>query len=1068
MITNDNHIKKLAGFYLLLPEDTLRLCLEKMNINRKARRILDQKKKLKDKVNLVILAQDMRHLFADAAYQLIKDRVPLTLEEASYEDIYDGITDENKLDYTVFFFRWCYEKDANGTFHDKLYFDTFFHSRKFQRILQKQDPNAPEEPPVPEITEVPEEPPIPSVTEVSEAPPVSEVTEVPEKPPIPEPDAHNDNPVPAPEPLAPPVTADTTPVHHQTTTEVPHMKLLGRIEKNRYSPRTTFYNFFPQYRIDGDTISLLDYIQLKHNYPGFGGIYLDGGITGDCRRFLDNLNAGNDSIYPQSAYIVEFEEDELKENLKSDNTLNTLYEKKLDLQALIERGERLSDRIRPAGAQEPAQGAAYKVVTSETDEILPQTFAGGNIFLRESDRICDGEQVVLSYQGKYYGPLTAHYRAMDNRAYVQTGAATHNYLVNYFLPYHVSPFDLHKYNKDDQQYYYVRFIYVTKDPLEEDIITDDILLEKLAEDVSLDLARQNPEEFSHLCSNSPFFANLSQATVDSRMKRIHDLIENIGNYQAQQDKLFEALLKLFKDNPPKSFDDAVKDSGLYQETAKEAQRATAEAKRADAAEKRVQELQDELEQLHQAEDNTTGTVSAEKAAEYQSMEEELQRYRSLSHDIDALTKQKDRLEQDVDSYIRMSERYRDRALKERDGVVQAIEQGSERMAKIAFDPFIANKMIKAAASFDEREEKEDYQKLCMELSKVTPSALSGDDLIDYIVEYVQKRRNYSRNEIINIYISLAQSFITIFSGEPGTGKTSMGDIIAETLGLLQYGENINRFVTVSVERGWSSKRDFIGYYNPLTRRYDKNNAKVYNALQILDKERQQSAYPFVMLLDEANLSPIEYYWADFMRLTDRSSENDAYINIGTEKELYVPETLRFVATINTDQTTETLSPRLIDRASIIKLPKVAPKTNLPTDALPKELISWQALSDTFNNCRGEIPSITQNALKVIYKLFNDYGMNVSARLQLCIKNYILAAQAIMEDETDTLAREKALDFAIVQKLLPKINGYYTVYERFFDALKQACQEYNLKMTEEAVNKLIDAQENNMGYCQYLI
>ena len=1067
MITNDNHIKKLAGFYLLLPEDTLRLCLEKMNINRKARRILDQKKKLKDKVNLVILAQDMRHLFADAAYQLIKDRVPLTLEDASYEDIYDGITDENKLDYTVFFFRWCYEKDANGTFHDKLYFDTFFNSRKFQRILQKQDPNAPEEPPTPEITEVPEEPPIP---EVPEAPPVSEVPEVPEEPPIPEPDAHNDDPVPAPEPPAPPVTADTTPVHHQTTTEVPHMKLLGRIEKRRSNPNSTnyFYNFFPQYQIENGTISPLDYIQLRHDYPTLGGINLGYDVAGDAKRFLEGLTVDNtEATYPQNAYIVTFEENELEENSFNGN-VNAYYERKLNLQSLIERGHRLGNRIQSAGAPESAQGAAYKVVTSETDEILPQTFAGGNIFLRESDHITDGEQVVLHYQGKYYGPLTAHYRAMDNRAYVQTGATTHDYLVNYFLPYHVTPLDLRKYNANDQQTYYVPFIYVNREPLEEDIITDGILLEKLAEDVSLDLARQNPEEFSHLCSNSPFFANLSQATVDSRMKRIHDLIENIGNYQAQQDKLFEALLKLFKGNPPKSFDDAVKDSGLYQETAKEAQRAAAEAKRADAAEKRVQELQDELEQLHQAEDNTTGTVSAEKAAEYQSMEEELQRYRSLSHDIDALTKQKDRLEQDVDSYIRMSERYRDRALKERDGVVQAIEQGSERMAKIAFDPFIANKMIKAAASFDEREEKEDYQKLCMELSKVTPSPLSGDDLIDYIVEYVQKRRNYSRNEIINIYISLAQSFITIFSGEPGTGKTSMGDIIAETLGLLQYGENINRFVTVSVERGWSSKRDFIGYYNPLTRRYDKNNAKVYNALQILDKERQQSAYPFVMLLDEANLSPIEYYWADFMRLTDRSSENDAYINIGTEKELYVPETLRFVATINTDQTTETLSPRLIDRASIIKLPKVAPKTNLPTDALPKELISWKALSDTFNNRRGEIPSITQNALKVIYKLFNDYGMNVSARLQLCIKNYILAAQAIMEDETDTLAREKALDFAIVQKLLPKINGYYTVYERFFDALKQACQEYNLKMTEEAVNKLIDAQENNMGYCQYLI
>lgn len=80
----------------------------------------------------------------------------------------------------------------------------------------------------------------------------------------------------------------------------------------------------------------------------------------------------------------------------------------------------------------------------------------------------------------------------------------------------------------------------------------------------------------------------------------------------------------------------------------------------------------------------------------------------------------------------------------------------------------------------------------------------------------------------------------------------------------------------------------------------------------------------------------------------------------------------------------------------------------------------------------------------------------------------MAAQEIMEDEPNTLAREKALDFAVVQKLLPKINGYYSVYERFFDSLKQLCKEYNLIMTENAVMKIVDAQERNMGYCQYLI
>ena len=132
-----------------------------------------------------------------------------------------------------------------------------------------------------------------------------------------------------------------------------------------------------------------------------------------------------------------------------------------------------------------------------------------------------------------------------------------------------------------------------------------------------------------------------------------------------------------------------------------------------------------------------------------------------------------------------------------------------------------------------------------------------------------------------------------------------------------------------------------------------------------------------------------------------------------------------------------------------------------------EIITWENFKSTFSK-KSELNTITNNALKATYKLFNDYGMSVSPRIERIIEDYIMAAQEIMEDEPNTLAREKALDFAVVQKLLPKINGYYSVYERFFDSLKQLCKEYNLSMTEDAVMKIIDAQERNMGYCQYLI
>ena len=67
----------------------------------------------------------------------------------------------------------------------------------------------------------------------------------------------------------------------------------------------------------------------------------------------------------------------------------------------------------------------------------------------------------------------------------------------------------------------------------------------------------------------------------------------------------------------------------------------------------------------------------------------------------------------------------------------------------------------------------------------------------------------------------------MISGAPGSGKTSICNILGRVLGLNNIENKIkdktlwkdpslaNRYMAVSVERGWNSKRDFIGYFNPL-------------------------------------------------------------------------------------------------------------------------------------------------------------------------------------------------------------------------------------------------------------
>ena len=399
------------------------------------------------------------------------------------------------------------------------------------------------------------------------------------------------------------------------------------------------------------------------------------------------------------------------------------------------------------------------------------------------------------------------------------------------------------------------------------------------------------------------------------------------------------------------------------------------------------------------------------------------------------------------------------------GKIKATINEQVNETKIAFDPYISNAMLESASQFNRQQEMNAYNNAVSKISQKAKDCrhMEKKELCDYLVNYVKQYRNYNTNDIINMYICITQGFLTVFSGLPGIGKTSVCNIIGNSLGLTDFGNdeiNYNRFVPVSVEKGWSSKKDLIGYYNPLTQKYDKSNRRLYDSLMILNEEKDNSPFPYLVLLDEANLSPIEYYWADFMQIADKCDNSEAYINIGLENDIYIPDTLRFVATINNDQTTETLSPRLLDRAWIIKLPDSDIKEDIPR---PVEKILWEDLYNTF----GKVPEgkiRNQSLLEQIFKIFQNFGMAVSPRIKINMYHYIATARELMEGNDSEII---AIDYTVMQKLLPKINGHMKLYKEFFDSFINICTSSHLDMTKKALEEMKNNSSRNMGYCQYL-
>ncbi len=1029
MIDKNNRLARIEKFFKNLPKDLKKQFIDNYHTANRVEKREISKIKDPDKGIPKLLKDDVsRQKLIDSAYETVKQDVNLKIN-TSYDSIVNSITGENYIPYTIFFLYRLSQSEKSEN-EKSEYLEKFLGSPLFDCII-KRDING--------------------IDEFHRNLTMSAVREDVKLNPVPI-DSLKQFSTAVDEEYSPPET---------NSDGNNKIVLLGRIER-----RNNFYNFFPQYEYNCGQFREIPEDELTTHYPEKGSINLAGPpFSAKLKTFFETeIHADlSDDVSVKSVYLLELDNYDLQQND------NDVYKVKLDLENFIRKGCDLGKMIRPVSCIR-----LYKVAYCESGVPLEADSFSRNIFLGDNVALVENEPVLLFSENKYYGPFKVQCRKLDGKFYIKPDAVENGFVVPYYTAESVKKIEFEKqvYTGTLTDTVYARAI---GDPFLFDAISDEILIERASDEISLSSASENPEEFVRLRNSSPFFSNLPERLVDNRIMRLQNIINSTEKFNGEKRKLLENLIKLSDEKSFEIPDTVITDSRPYRELQ---ENFTDERRKNDEKEITIQKLVQDNEQLNtrlmELEANiSSNQLDPEKTAQYEEeisrltekLSEEQEKNQALEN-IESLREQQKRLENNND-YLREKEKdYKAKISTLQGDISRAIKAGVDRCADVAFEPYIADAMMKAASQWQKTTEHESFIERKIRTSSIKSPDISGRELIDYIVDYVQKRRSYTRNQILNIYISIAQNFLTVFSGEPGSGKTSACNIIAESMGLKKFGQDIQRFIPVSVERGWSSRRDFIGYYNPLTRTYDRSS-KVYDALRLLDVEGSESSYPFLIMLDEANLSPIEYYWADFMRLTDRSS-SDPVIDIGSENDIFIPETLRFVATVNNDQTTENLSPRLIDRACIIKLPDVKPKKNIPEYSPDDvQIVSWQNFRETFSP-NSELVSGTEDTLEKIYELFSSYGMRVSPRIQLDITKYVRSAQCIMTEEADALPREQALDYAVVQKLLPKINGYYSDYKRFFDSLKNLCKDNHLVMTRNAIENMENSQEKNMGYCQYLL
>lgn len=147
--------------------------------------------------------------------------------------------------------------------------------------------------------------------------------------------------------------------------------------------------------------------------------------------------------------------------------------------------------------------------------------------------------------------------------------------------------------------------------------------------------------------------------------------------------------------------------------------------------------------------------------------------------------------------------------------------------------------------------------------KADVSTINLPKLVSHIKNYAAGRTNplfYSDRDLRAYIAGMASSHLAILQGMSGTGKTSLPKIFAEAV----MGE-IN---VIAVESSWRDRNELLGYYNDFSKKFTAKEftCDLYRAG--CDKYKDTI---YLIVLDEMNLSRVEYYFADFLSVLEHET-----------------------------------------------------------------------------------------------------------------------------------------------------------------------------------------------------
>lgn len=326
-------------------------------------------------------------------------------------------------------------------------------------------------------------------------------------------------------------------------------------------------------------------------------------------------------------------------------------------------------------------------------------------------------------------------------------------------------------------------------------------------------------------------------------------------------------------------------------------------------------------------------------------------------------------------------------------------------------------------------------------------------------EFCTNFRNYAASRLhlyydektIRLFIAaLSSNKLIILEGISGTGKTSLA---------YAFGKMIKNETTVaSVQPSWRDSTEIFGYFNEFTKKFNETDilTSMYEAL-FTDNI-------YLTLLDEMNISRVEYYFAEMLSVLELPDKNEWKIELVPsvwendpksldEGKIKIPENMWYIGTINNDDSTFMVTDKVYDRAMPIAIDDrfqafEAPDTENFT-------VGYRHLAELFKEA-SEKHAVSSETLEKINQMeryvIEHFRLAFGNRIVKQLTEFVPAYVACGGDEVE------GIDYLIAHKILRKfeqlnlayikdeIDGFIDFLEQLFGNGKmEECKAYLLRL-----------------------